>query len=464
MLAISGGDNNQIKLWDIVSAEEHCPALTGHEGGIYALTVGLLDGIPILASGSWDKTLRFWNLKSGDQLLQPLTGHNAAVMALAVVTTPDRTVILSGSWDNSIRLWDLRTRMPIGVPLRGHDDGVMALSVFSSSGRPLIVSASWDHTVRLWDIEPDELQLANPTSHQGEVQALTVIDGGRLNGVLSASENGILREWSGDTGLLLREHALRQDGRITCLASIRTGTGRIAIVSGNLEGELQMYMWTEDSGSFSSEGVGVAPAPIMAIAEVSIAGRRGVAIGSTDNRIRIYAEADGALIAEFCGHDDWITGLAQAVFSGESFLVSTSMDHTLRTWPLADEIVTPVAPSFVADSPIMSLAARHIGDSCVLAVGCEDGSVVQIENITNVPLIATVARHEGPAVDVGVSAPTFDPILASVGADHMLRVRSARKSLDIDLGSTGLAVEFLSPDRVVVATRMGISCIELSRL
>jgi WD40 repeat protein len=65
-------------------------------------------------------------------------------------------VVVSGSNDKTVRVWDARTGQPRGQPLRGHERFVHSVSLGVMDGDPVVVSGSYDKTVRLWDARTGE--------------------------------------------------------------------------------------------------------------------------------------------------------------------------------------------------------------------------------------------------------------------------------------------------------------------
>jgi WD40 repeat protein len=98
----------------------------------------------MLASGGWDNTIRIWDLVSGEQK-PPLTNHLAWVYA--TLFSPDGGTLATVGGDQVIRLWDTITWQEM-MTLRGHTESVRCLA-FSPNGVTL-VSGSADRTVRLW--------------------------------------------------------------------------------------------------------------------------------------------------------------------------------------------------------------------------------------------------------------------------------------------------------------------------
>lgn len=89
-------------LWGILS-EKPIRTFKGYEGGINAITV-TPDGRYIVVTGKTGNSLQLYRLKTGE-CLQNLEGHSDQVNAIAV--TPDGQFAVSGSEDGTIRLWDL---------------------------------------------------------------------------------------------------------------------------------------------------------------------------------------------------------------------------------------------------------------------------------------------------------------------------------------------------------------------
>jgi serine/threonine protein kinase len=89
--ALSGSDDNTLKLWDLASGQE-LRTFTGHE---YVVTcVAISPNGDKAVSGSGDKTLKVWDLSSGKEL-RTFTGHLDRVTSVAIA--PDGLTALSSS-------------------------------------------------------------------------------------------------------------------------------------------------------------------------------------------------------------------------------------------------------------------------------------------------------------------------------------------------------------------------------
>jgi WD40 repeat protein len=121
-----------------------------------AVTTAVRGGVPVAVTGGHDNTVRIWNLRTGEEVGPPLVGHTDSVTSVATIRQGDRTVLVtrSGLRPDSgapeVRFWDLATGAPLGAPLVGHvlgrgfveqPDGGHGLFVAMPSGEPITV---WD--------------------------------------------------------------------------------------------------------------------------------------------------------------------------------------------------------------------------------------------------------------------------------------------------------------------------------
>jgi WD40 repeat protein len=142
-LAISGGRDNTLRLWDIGSGV--CKKiLKKHSGSI--LCVDITPDGRFAVSGGMDQSLCVWELKSGD-CIYALAGHDGFISSVAV--SPDGTMALSGGKDGKLKVWDLSIGKLI-KELDGHSDHIASVSM-TADGK-LAVSGGRDNTFCLWDL------------------------------------------------------------------------------------------------------------------------------------------------------------------------------------------------------------------------------------------------------------------------------------------------------------------------
>ncbi|MFJ6769900.1 hypothetical protein ACIQOV_02765, partial [Kitasatospora sp. NPDC091257] len=90
---------------------------TGHTDALLAMATAVLDGRPVAVTGGTDRTVRIWDLTTGRQIGQPLTGHTGEVDAVATAELDGRPVAVTGGTDRTVRVWDLTTGRQIGQSL-----------------------------------------------------------------------------------------------------------------------------------------------------------------------------------------------------------------------------------------------------------------------------------------------------------------------------------------------------------
>lgn len=67
--AVTGDVDGVLRQWDLRTCAQHGPALTGHTGTVNALATGLSgDDWPVAVSGGDDRTVRLWDLTTGEQI------------------------------------------------------------------------------------------------------------------------------------------------------------------------------------------------------------------------------------------------------------------------------------------------------------------------------------------------------------------------------------------------------------
>lgn len=228
--AVSSGDDNCIKVWDL--EKRTCLRTVhqkGHESYIHSLAL-MPDGENVLSvgesmwiylyslksgdcikefkghtrgvltvinstngkyivSGSRDGTVRIWNPKTGE-CLTVLEGNNGPICSL--ILTPDESGILSGSADGTIRLWEINT----GICLREfkkHTDWVSSLAITADGN--FIVSGSSDKQILFWDIRKEK-PISLIDAHSEAVKAVALTSDDRY--IVSGSSDGTLRMWELD--------------------------------------------------------------------------------------------------------------------------------------------------------------------------------------------------------------------------------------------------------------------------
>ncbi len=119
-VALSGGLDGTVRVWDLASGEQRGEPLTGHNGRVGSVAFGELEGRAVALSGGDDGTVRVWDLASGTQHGDPLTGHHGWVWSVAFGELEGRAIALSGGDDGTVRIVNLvenrRSTLEVGAP------------------------------------------------------------------------------------------------------------------------------------------------------------------------------------------------------------------------------------------------------------------------------------------------------------------------------------------------------------
>lgn len=337
----------------VVSCEASPEPFHGHEHFVESVTVGELDGMPVVVSGSRDGSIGVWELATGaavrgpvdvdvrntDILLSELAGRAVIVartfdreiqvwdldtvepvggpiggdelpLDLAGVAGDGTVVTVVDGDPDYVRRWDLATGGPVGDPI-GEDAGAELVSprVGQIRGREVVAALDEEGTVRVWDLASGELAFAPfRTSATGSLAHLTL---GELDGIpvlVTGSSGGFpettIMAWDLDTG----ERIGRPLESRGYLASLEVGEvdGDPVIVAGHTDerenrDELT-WVWDLASGEQLTEPFGFTPQwsweDSLGINDQAITEFEGapVVVVSHDSSIRVWDLRTGDLL------------------------------------------------------------------------------------------------------------------------------------------------------------------------
>eukprot|EP00850_Spirogloea_muscicola_P007085 SM000035S13065 [mRNA] locus=s35:263044:265830:+ [translate_table: standard] len=203
-----------------------------------------------------------------------LTGHAAAVFCMKF--SPDGKTIASGSQDKDVFLWRTEGDCQNYMVLRGHKNAV--LDVHWSADGSRVLSAGPDNTIRVWDAETGK-QAKKMAEHSSFVNSICPSRKGPPL-VVSGSDDGTAKLWD--------------QRQRSCLQSFPDKYQVLAV-------------------SFSDNA-------------------DKVFTGGIDNDVKVWDLRQGEVAMVLRGHGDSITGMSLS--PDGSFLLTNSMDCTLRLWDL----------------------------------------------------------------------------------------------------------------------------------
>ena len=107
-ILISGGEDNYIKIWNIMKSEGErliTSIENGHVDRINAMIPYKFTNIGTFITASSDKTIQMWN-PDCKKSIKMFLGHKKPVRCLSKVKLNTEVVIISGSEDKTLKVWN----------------------------------------------------------------------------------------------------------------------------------------------------------------------------------------------------------------------------------------------------------------------------------------------------------------------------------------------------------------------
>jgi WD40 repeat protein/serine/threonine protein kinase len=238
--ALSGSEDQTLRLWDVATAR--ClAALAGHADVVTATCLSA-NGVFAL-SASWDRTVKLWEVASG-RCLRTLEAHAGRVTSVCFSADGQHAFSAGGSSldaqtrDHTARLWELATGRCV-LTFRGHANRVTALCL--GPGGRCLLTGSWDKTLKLWEASTGAC-LRTLEGHMAAVTSVSLNADGRY--ALSGSEDGTLKLWDLGSGKCLS--TVRQREAVTAVAL--SSNGRLAATA-SLDRTVQLWRLNPDRAS-----------------------------------------------------------------------------------------------------------------------------------------------------------------------------------------------------------------------
>lgn len=412
-MAVSGSLDNTLKVWDLAAApiegrRRELHSMEGHSD--YINCVAISPDSQLTVSGSDDGTLRVWALASGEELYT-LEGHTDAIHTVAI--SRDGQLVISGSNDATVRVWNLANGKEL-YALKGHN-GIISDVMIRADGR-LAVSASNDNTLKVWDLETGH-ELGTLVGHTGPVDVAAISPDGRL--VVSGSRDRTLMVWNLEqdtpTGQVLEGHT----GIVTSLAISPDGK---YIISGSEDRTLKIWKLAPDTHPGTKTALNTLKSHSRPIRVVAISQAGDLAISAAgDGTLMVWDLVQAALAGqETKAGDTRVEGHAAlvnsvAISKDGKMAVSGSNDHTLRVWNLdAAEKAVPFGAN------VCTLQGHLGGVKCVaispdgqLAVSGSNDCTLRIWSLANGKELHTLKGHSSYVHCVAISP---DGLLAVSGS------------------------------------------------
>ncbi len=185
---ISGGENQELKVWDLESGK--ClKSLEGHRARIISIAA-TADGRQAMSSDS-HHSIMVWSLESG-QCLRSLEG--VSPLAAKVVLAGDGRRGIAIGEKNTAQFWDLKLGQCLHA-LEGHQGAVTSVAITSNGRRG--ISGSEDHMAIFWDLESGK-NLHLLVGHAQKISAVSLTADGKV--AATGSQDQTLRIWDPSVG------------------------------------------------------------------------------------------------------------------------------------------------------------------------------------------------------------------------------------------------------------------------
>lgn len=290
-----------------------------------------LDGIPLVATGSWSATIKLWDGNSPqlDLVGTSKLAHEDRIMGIAVQASNDSAICSTASIDLTGKLWKLMksddamtdeeeamkyTIRNVAV-LKGHA-ARLCRTAFHPMGEH-VATTSFDHTWRLWDIETSS-QLLLQDGHAREVYGI----GFHHDGSLLATTDfcGVVQNWDLRTGKSIC-HFQGHAKRVLCAEYSPNG---FHLATAGDDGTIKIWDMRKRK-VFAS-----IPAHSNLVTQLQFAPSNAeyLASSSFDGTAKLWSTRDWKILSTLRGHEGKVMGVGII----QDAIVTSGYDKTIKLW------------------------------------------------------------------------------------------------------------------------------------
>lgn len=323
---VTGTDDGMLHLWDVESGELIWE-VQAHN--LVTTSVAFEAGGRYVVSGSVDGTVVLWDLaqeRSESTSITPLYRQSQPVYAVAL--SPDGENVLFGTGNGQVILWGIGGEAE-AIIFEGHTDSVRSVA-FNATGT-VAVSASSDKNMILWDVQGQKPLLKDPITFDQKIWSVAFDPSNRY--IVCGLNDKSIRLWDTNS----RDQVLRLNGHTGAVRSVAFSPDGHTILSGAADGVLRI--WDIESGAierrYSTQRVG----QVYALA-LSPDGAHLLS-GGGDGIIRQWNFATGDLERELSAHIKFNSGKVTGIAfnSDGTRAVSAADNGSLVVWDLEGDTV-----------------------------------------------------------------------------------------------------------------------------
>ncbi|MBG0814914.1 WD40 repeat domain-containing protein [Planomonospora sp. ID82291] len=155
VIVVTGSNDGTTRVWDLTTRKQIGDPMISSTG-VGDVALGWVDGRQVVISSD-EKDIRVWDLAAHQLIGAPIpTGHTYGVRALTVGEVNGRPVVLTGGgYDEdgggAVQVWDLRTHKPLGGRMR-YANWVGDIAIGHVAGKVVAVTGDGDGDVRMRDL------------------------------------------------------------------------------------------------------------------------------------------------------------------------------------------------------------------------------------------------------------------------------------------------------------------------
>ncbi len=266
----------------------------------------------LVVTASQDKIAKIWSVKT-KQLLLDLVGHTDNI--LSAEFSPDNQRIVTASSDKTAFIWDVQTGKTL-VKLLGHNEGLSSAR-FSPDGK-LVVTASYDNTAKVWNCRTG--QLLYTLTHTASIYDSKFSPDGKW--IVTTSADKTIKLWDANNG----REVIALKGHQGAVVSANFSENSKMLVTASIDQTAKV--WDIPSGKL----IATLDDHKDAVLEAKFKGDSLVVTTSQDKTIKLW-NSTGKLLTTLVGHTGTVLS-ANFSHSG-NFLITNSLDKTARVWEIA---------------------------------------------------------------------------------------------------------------------------------